>query len=148
MERVLPMDFTELKYVLAITKHQNITKAASSLFISQPSLSKFLKNLETRLGLKLFNRIGKKYVLTYAGEIYVDTIYRIISLHKQFNNTFNDIKNDKKGRIHLALSRIRGSHDLPNVLPVFTKEYPEFNIEVTEAQSAESEEKVIRGEVD
>ncbi|MEN1967644.1 LysR family transcriptional regulator [Lentibacillus sp. N15] len=142
------MDFTELKYVLAVSKHQSITKAATSLFISQPSLSRYLKNLETRLGLKLFEKIGNKFVLTYAGEVYVNTSYRILSLKKQLDQQLSDIKNDKKGRIHLALSRIRGSHVLPNVLPEFTKEYPEFNIEVTEAQSTEIEDKIIRGEVD
>lgn len=48
------MDFRELNYVLAIEKYQNITKAADSLYVSQPTLSKFLMNLENTLGQKLF----------------------------------------------------------------------------------------------
>ena len=47
------MDFRELNYVLAIEKYQNITKAADSLYVSQPTLSKFLMNLENTLGQKL-----------------------------------------------------------------------------------------------
>lgn len=142
------MDFIELNYVLAISKHKNISKAAESLFISQPNLSKFLKRLEAQLGINLFERIGKEYKLTHAGEIYVDTSYRILSLKKQLDQQLYDIKNDKKGRIHLALSRIRGSHVLPNVLPKFYKEFPGVDVEITEAQSAEIEEKIERGEVD
>ncbi|MBQ3373519.1 MAG: LysR family transcriptional regulator, partial [Oscillospiraceae bacterium] len=48
------MDFRELSYVLAIAKHQNITKAAEALYVGQPTLSKFLMALEDDLGLKLF----------------------------------------------------------------------------------------------
>ena len=63
------MDFRELNYVLAIEKYQNITKAADSLYVSQPTLSKFLMNLENTLGQKLFRKLGNKYILTYAGEL-------------------------------------------------------------------------------
>ena len=59
------MDFRGLTYVLAIAKHQNITKAADSLYVSQPTLSKFLIALEHDLGLKLFRKLGHRYVLTY-----------------------------------------------------------------------------------
>ena len=52
------MDFRELTYILAIAKHGNITKAAESLYVGQPTLSKFLISLEDELGLKLFRRVG------------------------------------------------------------------------------------------
>ena len=55
------MDFRDLNYVLAIARHQNITRAAESLYISQPTLSKFLIALEHELGLKLFTRVGNRY---------------------------------------------------------------------------------------
>lgn len=61
------MDFKDMSYVLAIAKHQNITKAAEALYITQPTLTKFLQNLERDLGQKLFKRLGNRYVLTYAG---------------------------------------------------------------------------------
>lgn len=51
------MDFKELNYVLAIARHQNITKAAEALHLTQPTLSKFLKALETELHQPLFQRL-------------------------------------------------------------------------------------------
>ena len=51
------MDFRELNYVLAIEKYHNITKAAESLYVSQPTLSKFLANLEHDLGQKLLENL-------------------------------------------------------------------------------------------
>ena len=62
------MGFREFQYVIAIAKYQNITKAAESLYIGQPTLSKFLKNLEDELGVSLFRKAGHKYHLTYVGE--------------------------------------------------------------------------------
>lgn len=51
------MNIHELNYVLCIAKHQNMTKAARELYISQPTLSKHLGKLERELGIKLFNRV-------------------------------------------------------------------------------------------
>ena len=61
------MDFRDLSYVLAIAKTQNITKAADSLYVTQPTLTKFLQNLEKEMGQKLFRKLGNRFVLTYAG---------------------------------------------------------------------------------
>ena len=68
------MDFKDLSYVLAIARYQNITKAANSLYVTQPTLTKFLQNLESELGQKLFRKLGHRFVLTYAGEHYVESI--------------------------------------------------------------------------
>ena len=55
------MELKEARYILAIAIHQSIGKAAESLYISQPSLSKYLKNLEERLGAPLFDRRENHY---------------------------------------------------------------------------------------
>ena len=55
------MELKEARYILAIARHQSIGKAAESLYISQPSLSKYLKNLEERLGAPLFSRHEIRY---------------------------------------------------------------------------------------
>lgn len=65
------MELKEARYILAIARHKSISKAAEALFISQPSLSKYLKNLEQQLGTRLFDRIGNGYFPTYVGERYL-----------------------------------------------------------------------------
>ena len=71
------MDFRELNYVIAISEHGTISKAADALHIAQPSLSKFLQNLEGSLGVKLFEHVSRRMKLTAAGEEYVKTAYHI-----------------------------------------------------------------------
>ncbi len=61
------MELRELRYFLAVAREQNITKAAEALYISQPSLSKQMQNLEKEIGRPLFVRGSRKIVLTEAG---------------------------------------------------------------------------------
>ena len=53
------MNYSELHYILCIAKHQNLTRAAQELYISQPTLTKHLQKLEREMGAKLFSRNGK-----------------------------------------------------------------------------------------
>lgn len=98
------MDFRELNYILAIEKYQNITKAAESLYISQPTLSKFLITLESNLGQKLFRKLGNRYVLTYAGEQYVKTAKEILRLKSNLDIQLADILKRDVGILNVAFS--------------------------------------------
>lgn len=62
-------EIRELRYFLAVAKEQNISKAAEYLFISQPSLSKQMQNLEKEIGRQLFVRGSRKIELTEAGRL-------------------------------------------------------------------------------
>ena len=66
------MDMREQLYMLEIEKHRGIKDAAQALHISPPALSIFLGNLEERTGTKFFDRIGKQFVPTEAGKIYLE----------------------------------------------------------------------------
>ena len=73
------MNLKKLKYIVTIAELRSISKAANELFISQPSLSSILSNLEKELGVTLFNRSTSPLSLTYAGEKYVETANKTIS---------------------------------------------------------------------
>ena len=92
------MDFRDLSYVLAIAKTQNITKAADSLYVTQPTLTKFLQNLEKEMGQKLFRKLGNRFVLTYAGERYVAKATEILNLKKELDQEMGDIIKQNAGR--------------------------------------------------
>lgn len=73
------MELYQLRYFLAVAETGNFTKAASRSFVSQPSLSQQIINLEEELGQKLFHRMGRKAVLTAAGEKLRDSARRILA---------------------------------------------------------------------
>lgn len=142
------MDFRELNYVLAIAEHQNITKAAEALYVSQPTLSKFLISLENDLGLKLFRRLGNKYVLTYAGERYVDYAARIRRQKADLDVELADILKNDVGVLNLAFARMRCTYMLPGTLPEFRRLYPNVKVNLYEGNSDENDRRLLEGQVD
>ena len=142
------MDFRELSYITAIAKYQNITKAAESLYISQPTLSKFLKALEEDIGLKLFRRLGNRYVLTHAGECYLQKAEQILQLKNELDLELADIMKRDVGVLRVAFPTMRCTYMLPATLPDFQKLYPNVKVEIIEAHSDQLDQKILSGEVE
>ena len=142
------MDFRDLSYVLAIAKYQNITKAADALYITQPTLTKFLQSLEHQMGQKLFRKLGHKFVLTYAAERYVAKATEILNLKKELDQEMNDIIKNNHGSLKIAFPTMRGAYMLPCTLPVFNQMYPNVRLDVVEEHSGKLEGMLLNGETD
>lgn len=142
------MDFRELNYVLAIAKHQNITKAAEALYVSQPTLSKFLKQLEGELGQSLFRKLGHKYILTYAGERYVQKAEQILNLKNDLDLELSDIMKRDVGVLKVAFPTMRCTYMLPSTLPAFQTLHPNVKIDISEDYSDDLDHKILSGEVE
>ena len=142
------MDFKDLSYVLAIAKYQNITKAAESLYITQPTLTKFLQGLERDLGQKLFKRLGNRYVLTYAGERYTAKAGEILNLKKELDLEMGDIIRNNAGSLKIAFPTMRGTYILPCTLPIFNSLYPNVKLDILEAHSSQLEGMLQNGDAD
>lgn len=142
------MDFREIQYVLAIEKNQTLSGAARCLDITQPSLSKFLQNLEKRLNVRLFRRIDNKMYLTYAGQQYVETGLKILDLNHQLSNTLSDISSESKGVLSIGITPTRGRYVLPNVLPEFKRMHPQYKINIMEDGIAALNQALENGQID
>ena len=142
------MDFRELNYVIAISEHGTISKAAEALHIAQPSLSKFLQNLEHTLGVKLFERVARRMKLTAAGEQYVKTAYQIRALGKQLQNTMNDYACRHQGSLIIGSTHARSKYVMTNTIPQFKKLYPEFKLHVSEMPNDDLERALRNGVID
>lgn len=142
------MDFKDLSYIIAIAKYQSITKAAESLYITQPTLTKFLQNLEKNLGQKLFKKLGNRFVLTYAGERYVAKAAEILHLKKELDMEMGDIVRNNAGSLKIAFPVMRGSYMLPCTLPIFNSLYPNVTLDILEAHSGLLENMILNGETD
>ncbi len=141
-------DFREMSYVLAIARHQNITRAANALYITQPTLSKFLQNLEQNLGQDLFRRLGNRYVPTYAGERYLEKARQILNLKKELDQEMGDIIKNNEGILRVSFPVMRGSYMLPCTLPIFHSLYPRVKLDITEANSWALEDMILNGDTD
>ena len=77
------MELRELRYFLAVAQEQNITKAAEYLYITQPSLSKQMQNLEKEIGRPLFIRGNRKILLTEAGMLLKKRAEELLALYEK-----------------------------------------------------------------
>lgn len=102
------MTLKEQWYVCTLARCQTITRAAEELYITQPALSTYISNLEKYLGVKLFERTGKRFILTSMGEEYVKRAEVMLKLKDEFDELLEqDRRHHKKIlRIHKRSKRI------------------------------------------
>ncbi|MGI5963788.1 MAG: LysR family transcriptional regulator [Lawsonibacter sp.] len=121
------------EYFLAIVKERSISKAAERLYLSQPYLSQYLAKLESSLGVVLLDRSHTPLRLTPAGEVFFAYLERQSYLDRQLVSDLRDLKDKRRPVLHIGVSPWRGSTLLPDVLPEFTKQYPDVQVVLHEA---------------
>lgn len=122
------MELKEIQYILAIAKNGSLTAAAQSLYLTQPALSKFLKNLERQVGAPLFSRIGNALVPTLVGERYISYAHKIAGLQNDWRAECADLCGEKRGRLSIAIPLMRGSCLIPDILEKFYQKYPQVDV--------------------
>lgn len=135
------MDFKQLEAFVAVAKHQSFSKAARELFLTQPTVSAHIQNLEKELDTILVNRSNKSVTLTKSGEIlYTHAIY-ILNNCKKAIYDIKEFSGKIEGVIDIACSSIPETYILPNFLKDFFNTYPDvkFNISHYDSRYAISE---------
>lgn len=142
------MNLKEQQYVCELAKCQNLTKAAQNLYISQPALSLYLNNLENNLGVKLFERVGKRFVLTYIGERYVEAAQKMLALNDGFDRELQEYTENYSGRISIGMQSRRSTYFIPPLIAAFEKEYPKVLVDIFTGNYAGLCEKAEKNELD
>jgi len=142
------MDTKAIEYVRAIIREGNVSKAAESLFISQPALSQYVGKLESDLGVELFSREGKRLTLTRAGEIFMRDGADILNLYARMRSRLQDAAKQETETIHLGISQFYSKYYLPRILPSFMREHPNVEFSITESVTTHLEEMTESGTLD
>lgn len=142
------MNMKQALYFKTIAQYGTITAAAKQLYISQPSLSQTLRQIEDEVGTPLFDRSTSPFHLTYAGERYLKAVEAMLDIETRLKEEIESIRRDDGGRLRLGISVTRAMQVLPDVIPIFTKAYPNVTIELTEAASASLEGLLQKGQID
>lgn len=96
------MDIRQIEYFSEVAKHLSFTKAASTLHVSQPSISKAIQNLEAELGVPLFYRSSKQLELTDAGRAVLVNAQHVLEAFKNLRSELTDIMELKKDKFGLV----------------------------------------------
>lgn len=140
--------FQKYKYVLAVYEEGCFTKAAERLFISQPSLSVAVSNIEKKIGAPLFERCGKQLKLTVVGQAYIYAAQKMQQSEDSFFKQLEDLNGLQTGKLVIGGSNFLCSYVLPQLFSSFRSKYPNVEITLIEGNSMHLKEMLINEEVD
>jgi len=124
------MQISQITAFLAVAEHQSFSLAAERLHITQPAVSKRIRQLEENMKTTLFDRIGKKSILTPSGQALMPHAERILLEIKTYKTRLLHEHDKPSGILSLATSHHVGLHRLPQILRDFKIEYPEVDLDL------------------
>src|SRR4051812_31331635 len=143
-----PVEVRHLRYFLAVAGAGSFSRAADRLEISQPSISQQMRDLEAALRVSLFQRRGKRILLTAAGLIFQEHARAIL---RQLENLLDELSRDStqlRGGLHLGIAPWLDVALVPQLLGRFAAKHPNVNLTVTEISSDDIETALEEGRLD
>lgn len=142
------MELRVLNYFLAVAREENFTKAAQQLYITQPTLSRQIADLEEELGVKLFLRSNHNIILTEDGLLLKQRAQEILTLADKTKRDF--IQNEKvlAGTINIGSGEYRSNEYLAKIIAEFRKLYPRVRYEIITGNTINIRDYIERGFLD
>lgn len=137
-----------LKVFDTVAKRLNFTKAANELNITQPAVTKHIKEIELNLNIKLFERNGTKIKLTKAGEILLKYTEEIFAVYQKMEFEIGQLQEKQKGTLRLGASTTIAQYVLPPILAEFRKRFPEIQLSLVIQNSEKIEDLLANHKID
>ena len=144
------MKLQQLRCVYQIVQNDfNISKAAEFLHTSQPGVSKQIQLLEDEVGIKIFQRNGKRLTgLSDAGNDLYKSISEIIREISNIKNISHEYENDDTGSFTIATTHTQARYKLPKVVKAFVKKYPKIDLNIHQGDPSQVTEQILKGDAD
>ncbi|MFO7719412.1 MAG: LysR substrate-binding domain-containing protein [Gillisia sp.] len=142
------MTITQLQYVLAVAEHQNFTKAAQKVFVTQPTLSMQIQKLEDELGVRIFDRSKKPIQLTETGRKIVNQARNIVNESDRIQDIVDQEKGFIGGTFRIGVIPTIMPTLLPMFLNNFIKKYPKVKLKIEELNTDTIVERLKEGHLD
>lgn len=141
------MDIRTLRYFVEVVRQQSFTRAAERLFVTQPTISKMLKNLEDELNCTLLIRDGRKLLLTDTGRVVYERGIAILAEFRQLETELGDINHLNKGVLRLGIPPMVGML-MAGPINLFSQRYPGVELKIAEFGGLTVQQAVSNGELD
>ena len=143
------MEFRQLEYFCTISHLKNFTRTAENLHVSQPSVTKAIKALESELGLTLIDRRQKRVNLTPEGQAFLLHAQKIMSAASAAKKDMARYRGDRRGRIQFGLPPMVEAYLFPDLFTKFQSSFPEITLDVQEySDSDEVRNRLALGDLD
>ncbi len=141
------MEIRQLKTFRAVAEKLNFTRAAEDLHLAQSSVSAQIKLLEEDLGIRLFDRIGRRILLTEAGEKLLGYARRMEQMTDEIRGELSG-SGDFSGTLTIRMPETIASEYMPEVVELFHDEYPKVRLEFINCDDARLREELNTGRID
>ncbi|GGZ19527.1 transcriptional regulator [Echinicola pacifica] len=131
-----------------VAKRLNFTKAAEELFITQPAVTKHIRQIEQFYEVKLFDRKGSHIRLTPAGKTLFDHADKIFSIYRDLEFELNNFKKELSGELRIGASTTIAQYILPPILAAFHEKFQTIRLSLTTNNTENIEKALEQGEID
>jgi DNA-binding transcriptional LysR family regulator len=142
------MTLEQLRIFIAVAERQHVTQAAIQLNLTQSATSAAIAALETRYGIRLFDRVGRGIVLIQAGREFLGEARGVVARAKAAVQVLNDLAGLKPGLLNVAASQTVANYWLPPRIEAFRKAHAGIDLRITIANTKQVAEAVHRGDAD
>jgi len=140
-------DLRQLRAFEAIARHGGFSRASEEVGLTQPTLSTHIRNLETSLGVRLFDRASRSVNLTPTGTLFVDYARKILDLCEESLEAVQAFNGQISGSIRVDASTVPGEYFLPRWLVDFHRRHPEVQVTLTVSDSATVLGRIENGDI-
>src|SRR5579864_1831729 len=136
-QRMNNMKLDTLRVFLVVADYEHITRASEELALTQPAVSRTIHSLEQEAGLPLFERHGRRIVLTAAGRVMQKYARLIIALERELEESLTALRDVETGEVIISASRTTGGYLLPPVIARFRTLHPRIALSLSIDNSRE-----------
>ena len=137
-----------LQVFFAVAKHGSFTRAADSLFMTQPAVTFQIKQLEEHFNCRLFDRQHPKIALTPAGELVFEFAEKILALSDEMEGRVAELTGQMGGTLDIGASTTLGEFILPGILSQFNELFPQVHLRMVVGNSDQIQNSVLEGSLD
>lgn len=143
------MEFRQLEAFVNAVKYKSFSKAADATFLTQPTISTHVGNLEAELGVRLLNRKGREISLTHEGQEFYSYAMELLNTRERAINQLHSFSKELEGILEIQTSSIPGHSFLPKLMEEFHKKNPKirFYVEQTDSRTVNDNLLSQRGEI-
>ena len=143
------MEFRQLEAFVNAVKYKSFSKAADATFLTQPTISTHVGNLEAELGVRLLNRKGREISLTHEGQEFYSYAMELLNIRERAINQLHSFSKELEGILEIQTSSIPGHSFLPKLMEEFHKKNPKirFYVEQTDSRTVNDNLLSQRGEI-
>ncbi|WP_127903653.1 LysR family transcriptional regulator [Solirhodobacter olei] len=142
------MNFRTLQVFVEVVRQGGFTRAAETVFATQSTVSKAVRQLEDEVGMPLLDRVGHRSTPTSAGEVVYRHALRLLAERDDLMGELDEIRGMKLGTLRLGLPPIGSSILFAPVLAAYREQYPDIDIQLVEYGSTRLEEVLRAGDLD